>query len=87
MASDIRRLDDLHEELAKFWDKWGRQDQLETIITEQNVSEILKSCAVEIKLLTYLEIARARWSQSQASGKFGLFRLGRRNEEMGFGTR
>ena len=72
---------------AKFWDKWGRKDQLETVITEQDIDEILKSSAVEIKLLTYLEIAHARWSQSQASGKFGLFRLGRRNEEMGYGAR
>ena len=86
VASDERRLDDLRAELAKFWDKWGRHDQLETVIAEQDVGEILKSCAVEIELLTYLELARARWSQSQASGKFGLFRLGRRNEEMGYGT-
>ncbi len=80
-GGEFDRFDDLRRELSKFWDHWGRQEPLEEIIREQNVDNIVRSSAPEIKLLTFLEIARARWAQTGASGKGGLFTLGKRNAE------
>ena len=80
-GNEFDRFDDLRRELSKLWDYWGRQEPLEEIIREQNADNIIRSSAPEIKLLTFLEIARARWAQTGASGKAGLFSLGRRNAE------
>ncbi len=78
---EFDRFDDIRMGLSKFWDHWGRQEPLEQVIREQKTDSLIKSSAAEIKLLTFLEIARSRREQTGASGKGGLFRLGRRNEE------
>jgi hypothetical protein len=70
-------------ELSKFWDHWGRQEPLEQVIREQKADPIVKAHASEIKMLTFLEIARVRWAGADLPGKSGLFRLGRRNAETG----
>lgn len=80
--SDHRRFDSLRMDLTKFWDMWGRQELLETVIRDQNMDGVIMSHAAEIKMLTFLEVARARWMPTGAAGKSGLFTLGRRNAEM-----
>jgi len=74
-ANEFDRFDDLRRELSKFWDDWGRQEPLDRVISEQMTSGINQSSAAELKLLTFLEIARARWNPTGASGKNGLFKL------------
>jgi hypothetical protein len=80
--NEFDRFDTIRMELAKFWDHWGRQEPLEQVIREQKADRIVKAHASEIKLLTFLEIARVRWADSDVPGKSGLFRLGRRNAEI-----
>ncbi len=80
-GAEFDRFDDRRRELSKFWDHWGRQEPLEEVIREQNADNRVRSSTPEIKLLTFLEIARARWAQTGASGKAGLFTLGKRNAE------
>ena len=72
------KFDDVRRDLSKFWDHWGRQEPLEKIIHEQKADGLVKTSAKEIKMLTFLEIARERWAQDGGLGKIGLFRLGRR---------
>jgi hypothetical protein len=81
-TGEFDRFDTIRMELAKFWDYWGRQVPIERVITEQKGDPIVRAFASEIKLLTFLEIARVRWADSGLPGKSGLFRLGRRNAEM-----
>lgn len=82
-TNEFDKFDDLRRDLSKFWDCWGRQEPLEQVIREQKADSLVKSSSSEIKLLTFLEIARARWAQTGASGKAGLFELGKRNTETG----
>jgi len=81
-TGEFDRFDTIRIELAKFWDYWGRQVPIDRVITEQKGDPIVRAFASEIKLLTFLEIARVRWADSGLPGKSGLFRLGRRNAEM-----
>lgn len=78
-STEFDRFDTIRMELAKFWDHWGRQEPLEQVIRQQNADGLVKAHASEIKLLTFLEVARVRWARSDLPGKSGLFRLGRRN--------
>lgn len=80
-GAEFDRFDDRRRELSKFWDHWGRQEPLEEVIREQNADGMVRSDTLEIKLLTFLEIALARWAQTGATGKAGLFTLGKRNAE------
>ena len=82
-SSEFDRFDTIRMELAKFWDHWGRQEPLEQVIREQKADGFIKAHASEIKLLTFLEVARVRWAGSDTPGKSGLFRMGRRNVETG----
>ncbi len=82
-TTEFDRFDSIRMELAKFWDHWGRQEPFEQTIREQRADPIVKANASEIKLLTFLEIARVRWAGTDTPGKSGLFRLGRRNAETG----
>lgn len=75
-VNEFDRFDDLRGELSKFWDHWGRQEPIDRVVSEQMTSGILRSSMAELKLLTFLEIARARWNPTGASGKDGLFKLG-----------
>jgi hypothetical protein len=79
--AEFLRFDDYRRDLSKFWDHWGRQEPLEQVIREQKADGLVRNHANEIKLLTYLEIARERWAQEGAAGKSGLFKLGKRNAE------
>lgn len=82
-SGEFDRFDTIRMELAKFWDAWGRQEPLEQVIREQRADTFLKAHASEVKILTFLDIARVRWANSDLPGKSGLFRLGRRNAETG----
>ena len=82
-SQEFDRFDTFRMELSKFWDHWGRQEPLEPVVREQKADAIIKAHADEIKMLTFLEVARVRWADSGLPGKSGLFRLGRRNAETG----
>ncbi|HEX5998436.1 MAG TPA: toll/interleukin-1 receptor domain-containing protein [Hyphomicrobiaceae bacterium] len=81
-SNEFDRFDAVRMELAKFWDAWGRQEPLEQIISEQRADGFLRAHDSEVKLLMFLEIARVRWANSDLPGKWGLFRLAKRNAEV-----
>ncbi|MCH7822548.1 MAG: hypothetical protein IIA07_11050 [Proteobacteria bacterium] len=74
-GSDFKTFDNARQILSKFWDKWGRQSESHSeLVKKQN----FLASAAELKLLTFLEIARARWITTGQSAKNGLFQLARR---------
>jgi len=81
MTREFDRFDTIRMEMSKFWDHWGRQEPLEEVIREQKADGLIKGHREEIKLLTFLEIARSNLAQTGADGKYGLFSLGRRNAQ------
>jgi hypothetical protein len=73
-GSEFEAFDNARRTLSKFWDKWGRQSRAHSeLVKQQN----FLGSAAELKLLTFLEIARARWVTTGQSAKNGLFELAR----------
>lgn len=84
--NEFEHFDDKRRDLSKFWDRWGWQESLDQVIKLQKMDDILKSSAPELKLLTFLEIARARWRPTGSAGKRGLFLLAKRVNHTAYRT-
>jgi hypothetical protein len=68
----------LRQDLSKFWDEWGRKIFVDKLMDLNDIPlNIAKSQASQVVLLSYMEIAYARYTQEQSSGKSGLFELGK----------
>ena len=76
--SGFESFDNIRRDLSKFWDQWGGQEHIEKIIKDQQAEEMLTGSAAELKLLTFLELARAKWRPTEASDTHGLFYLASR---------
>lgn len=65
--------------LAKFWQRWGEKVYVEGLISLDAIARVRTFDAHHrlLKILSYLEICLAQWTEDKTSGKVWLFRLTR----------
>lgn len=77
-----RSFDAFHQargKLAKFWQRWGEKVYVEDIISLDAIARVRTFDAHHrlLKILSYLEICLAQWTEDKTSGKVWLFSLTR----------
>ena len=64
--------------LSKFWDEWGRRIFVDKAMTLNDIPpNLAKSQARMVVLLSYIEVAYARYTRETSPGKRHLFEIGK----------